>query len=241
MNIQVDSREPPKIREALAAAGAGVCQLNVGDYLIRAKNVNYIFERKTLQDLRSSIQRGHWQSQCERLRNLQDQNPETVRTFLIVEGALSLSDEMSSDFVEYSSVSWESVQHAILNVQIRDRFGVIMSASGNTTVNILKHIAKQVEPGSTKTHVQHLGQSPKQLIADNLFMHQMMLIKGMSQALAKAFVARFPNMQSVFRHFQDMDSADAISEISQIRPEQGTRRIGAMLANRVYESFFSTA
>lgn len=90
---------------------------------------NVIIERKTHQDLASSILDGRYKEQCTRLQEYQQSNPST-KIIYIIEGNIDL-------FFNSHNIDKEKLKSAMVSLMYEKGFSVINSRSLNETIDFL--------------------------------------------------------------------------------------------------------
>jgi ERCC4-type nuclease len=135
--LHVDYRE--RHADANALPGAGVRNLDVGDFVItRGDAVAFVIERKTLSDLASSIVDGRYKSQKERMRALV--GGRMARVAYVVEGfCWSLRDD-----VRVGSVTGQALKTVMYNLQVIEGCSVFTSTGPAQTCEIVRGLYERV-------------------------------------------------------------------------------------------------
>jgi hypothetical protein len=135
--LHVDYRE--RHADADALPGAGVRNLDVGDFLItRGAAVAFVIERKTLSDLASSIVDGRYKSQKERMRALV--GGRMARVVYVVEGfCWSLRDD-----ARVGSVTGQALKTVMYNLQVLEGCSVFASTGPAQTCAIVRGLYERV-------------------------------------------------------------------------------------------------
>lgn len=98
--------------------------LTVGDFLIG----NVIIERKTLNDLASSILDGRYKEQCHRLQQLQSE--QNIKVIYFIEGNINL-------FIGHHNITKNTLISAIISIVYEHNFNMIMTNHMNETCDYL--------------------------------------------------------------------------------------------------------
>lgn len=138
ISIQIDNREKAiiNLKEKIEHE-IEVAQLDLGDFqILHNEEIRYIIERKTLEDLQSSIIDNRYKEQKQ--RTLSYCSSSSCNYIYIIEGEKSISGLSSS------SVG------AILNSTFRDEIPVLFSTSPIETCFILKNILDRMKANPEK-------------------------------------------------------------------------------------------
>ena len=108
--------------------------LNVGDFIVQEETGNQlIIERKTWQDLQSSIKDNRYREQRSRMKSLKSTSSTTsVKAIYLIEG-------------RYDPQRFEICQKALYRLQIDHGIPVVYSISPIQTIYLLKHFCKDFE------------------------------------------------------------------------------------------------
>ena len=206
-------------------------QLDVGDFMYLdpvSKQPLLVIERKTYEDLASSIQSGRFYEQKHRLRSF-----ECMFHAYLIEGPYPRK--------MYGRISSSALDSAIMGLSVRDKFSVIFSNNLDHTVNILTKIIKKLPDwrdgkSSSSSYEQS---SVKVVKKDNLtpkscYLRQLCQIPGVSMTIADAIYQRYPSMVSLISSLSS-DRESFQRDLSEIN--LGTRRIGKVLSKRIIDYY----
>lgn len=225
MILKIDYRERECIKYIQENTVTIVEPLAVGDFCItRDRQIEYIFERKTIPDLAASIIDGRFREQKQRLL---ESVIDPSRIIYIIEGSRIHPPHPSHQ----APVMKKSVDSAILNLIFKHRYTVLFTNSPQDTMETLYTITKMsLEP--TVYQPKLLKKSKEPL---DVFIAQLSCIPGVSYNIAQAIVANFPTYKSLV-YILENDPGKML-EI-QISP---TRKIGKALLNALLRYLTSPA
>jgi ERCC4-type nuclease len=232
MELVVDCREQAIISKLNdLAEDFSKSQLIIGDMIIKDQsgNINCIFERKTIQDLYSSIISRRFPEQRERLKSYRsDQNNigNKIKIVYLIEG-LGLETAKS-----FGGISINVVFGAIENLVMKHDIYVIQTINTEHTVKTLLNIRKKADNQSNNLVCNEIVPIQRKVkILDNIFYHQLTLIPGVSTLVASKIVELYPNFQ-VFA----MEKETVKEKIQNLTV--GKKKIGKVVAERIYNVYF---
>lgn len=241
--------------------------LSVGDGLWIAKNketnkeavLNFILERKRLDDLVSSIQDGRHMEQKLRLKKTGIQN-----VFYVIE------EQMSSDVSRMS----DAIQTAIAMTITTSKFFVKRTKDADETIAFLARMTKEVE--KLYQHKKLIVLEPKNVQSQSdfsaimdrfrsqfgteheygynmdafqsvlsktalvsireMFIRMLMTIKGVSLDKAIVIQRRFPTPDELIKAYMNCPEEEKRKLLSKVfSQEVGNRKIGPALSTKIYE------
>lgn len=177
-----------------------VSQLDIGDILYVNTDSNEtvcIIERKTLDDLSSSIIDGRYKEQKQRLL------ASGIKVIYIIEGLAK-----NSHGVKYSTL-----QSAILNMQLRDNITVIKTKNIEETSHIIVMLKDKLQFLSSspldeiKSYNPCISSKKKNNISKELvFENQLACIPGISSKTAKDILHIYPTLKSLILKYHQLTS-----------------------------------
>lgn len=227
--ISVDYREDTLISELKKIEGdfeVKTENLQIGDIIIsKQDNIPLILlERKTEEDLVSSINDGRYREQKLRLHKYKEENPNIRIYFLIEKKKL------------YDSKKKKLLQSAILSIIVKDEFSVIYSESVEQSAEILAKLPQKLADIIPKTE-QSGGDyysAIKVKKIDNLtsnvwYLSSLELIPRISKNIASAIVEKYTTFDELYNELKTNGSKN----ISGIQTGNGEkkRKIGEKTAN----------
>lgn len=194
-----------------------VQQLFVGDIIIG----NHIFERKTYSDLYSSIISKRFEEQRERLKDTRNNNPQCVLIYLIEGGIDTIKKE-----------HYKIVNGAIENLILFHGISVMYSLNVHESAILIQKLhAKIIKKGGLVTNGEITQMKKSQKITDNIFLHQLTVIPGVSIQIAQKITQLYPNVGSLILNFNEKGE----NLLTDIQMEK--RKIGKTLSRRIHEFY----
>jgi len=243
IQIVVDNLEI-KLFDALNTVKDGICgnnceidinveRLPIGDIVVRKSDdekLLYVFERKTMADLRSSIVDGRWKEQKQRLLKW---FPREVVVYII-------EDFKGYDNIEYdkwTNTNTSAQISSILNTIFRDNLKVIFTESIQDTARFLYEFASRCEQYSLSNVIETIPTSNEmgketetrnlptletlkngakknsQITKDNIFQLQLSQIPGISYKTSEAIKTQFPNgFMDLAKQYTTLDETMSIED-----------------------------
>jgi len=219
--------------------------LDVGDYIFSYKQLEnspkVIIERKTIDDLASSIKDGRYKEQKVRLLNEQRKGHQVI---YIIEG------NINNKVGKISSKTFNSV---IVNGIIRDGIYTYISKDIEDTVNFLIKSFEMIKKTGqiwnrfpinnmyaennqlNKDNTEYIS-NIKSVKKDNLtpkvcFIHQLAQIPGVSVKIATAISDKFKSITELI-HEIEIDEGESVCEIKYGKTQ---RKIGPVISKRLYD------
>ncbi len=211
-------------------------QLNIGDIHIsfhyNNKDYLFIYERKTINDLISSIKDGRYKEQKARLLTFKNK---TNTINYIIEGDNIISSNFNNHQKKLTSVYYHSLY--------RDNINVIFTRNINETTSFLllqatkiyekpfSFICDQEEENQTSQEYIDVckikTEKSKNINKDNCYLLQLSQIPGISKELAKLIKNKYETMNILIRKINENE--DKIKMMMEIKG------IGEMKAKRIIE------
>lgn len=191
MIIEIDNREPQIVKEYFINLSKNndnfICKLKnleQGDYIIRDKNDNIllIFERKTINDLLSSVKDSRYSEQCIRFSELDIPSNKII---YIIEG----------DYNTYNkdSVEYKTIYSCIYSLNYNREFSLLFTNSINNTITIINEfLVRLFENKVVSNHKLNLVK--KQTITkENINNYMLNLVPGVGLQTAKEILLNYDN------------------------------------------------
>ena len=245
-SIIFDSREDHLI-EAISKYDSTIkwtkAMIPVGDILFNYGDITLVLiERKTLCDLRSSIQDGRYNEQ--KLRIIDSKIPQK---YYLIEGSLKS--------YKGSPVDVNRLYSAIINTTIRDRIPVIRTEDLNDTVHtiakiyntILVHGKLVLDNSPMKIQTTNITSSDyaetlrpnkkENLTPEVCYLIQLAQIPGVSHTIANRIKEKYPNFKALFGAYDKLDTNEASVLLRNLILPNG-RKIGPVVSTRIYEYIY---
>lgn len=179
--------------------------IDIGDINIKYRDIEYIFERKTINDLISSIHDGRYREQKARMID----NYDNKRITYIIEG----DDILSSKSYNKSKV----LQSTYLNILFRDNIRLVFTKNVNETATLILSLSiKIIEnpenfnniSNNNTTYTDHLKLKKKKI--ENIdektcYLMQLSQIPYISNTIAKNISNIYPSMTSLILALNEVD------------------------------------
>lgn len=188
--------------------------LMIGDIHIRDdSNTLLVIERKTLADLSSSIKDGRWREQKARLME------SGCQIMYIIEKCKNKSKLLDKKILD----------SALINSIFRDGSSVYFTDSPEHTVEIIKMLDKKFttnEFEKQKSGITSIKKSSKTI--DNIFIHQLNTIPGVSINVAIKIQELYKNMKELLNA-----SSSGVNFLENI--SLGKKKLGKKLSEKIYK------
>jgi len=181
--------------------------LDIGDVHIKYNDILYIFERKTVKDLISSIHDGRYREQKARMLSIYN----TIQLSYIIE-----EDEVISSKI-YSNKS--VIQGAYINTMFRDNIRVLFTKKISETATLILSIAVKIIENPKKFISVNAREEPcytdyiklKKKKIDNIdedtcYIMQLSQIPHISNIIAKNIAKIYPTMPNLITSLMDNDN-----------------------------------
>lgn len=208
--------------------------LLIGDIVITNDTFKIIIERKTFQDLSSSIVDNRFREQRARLEEYKSSTKEASRIMYIFEGPKNTR-----------GVSQAVINGAILGLVLRTQFGIFYTKDTKHTAEICYIILKKLVKGdfyTTKVVAPLLvkQKAKKDVISDNILAIQLSAINGVSYTTALRIQEKYPTMKSLIDAFND--NGELVLNDIKLTSINGssTRKLGKVLSKRIHDSLFTS-
>lgn len=179
--------------------------IDIGDINIKYRDIEYIFERKTIKDLISSIHDGRYREQKARMID----NYDNKRITYIIEG----DDILSSKSYNNSKV----LQSTYLNILFRDNIRLVFTKNVNETATLILSLSIKIIKNPEKfnnttdnntIYTDHLKLKKKKI--ENIdektcYLMQLSQIPYISNTIAKNISNIYPSMTSLILALNEVD------------------------------------
>ena len=197
MNIKIDYRETRLIQLVQTyLPQVNIENLIIGDIHISKDDTFYIFERKTLNDLSSSIIDGRYKEQKQRLLE------SNACVVYIIEGTHKNAH----------GVPLSTLYSAMFTMQQRDNIIVLRTFSIEETAELLCAIYKKIDSGILESKQSKITFVKKSNNAD-LYMQMLCCIPGISNGIAKNIINMFPSLKLLLQHINDTNTLVSVPKI----------------------------
>jgi ERCC4-type nuclease len=218
--------------------------LECGDFIVQYDETPIIvIERKTLADLASSIRDHRYRLQKSKMIETYGRD----KVMYIIEGVFDFTKDKPF-YIE--GMDKTSIISSIINTMIRDGIKVVNTNSIMDTCNFLVEITSRVSKDPLKymnggsLDASNSNEVPvskgKVFSKEDLFLHQMSQVPGISSKTAKAFVSHFSNMCTFYSTLGPLNEEEKLKILKNITTEENnkTRRISSKVAENIVKYMF---
>lgn len=243
VNLTIDSRETQLYKE-LSSLNADFFtkQLPVGDILLEdaiSGELLCICERKTKNDLYSSIVDKRFADQRARLLSATHKSPKVKIIYIIENYVEQTSCLMSKDNTKKNKMMSGALENLVLRgIYILPTYSVKHTA--DTLVNLQRKLQTNKsfsDEANDNLVVSAIMTKKKDVISANIFQHQLMLIPGISSDIALKIQTEYPTVRHLLMAFDkcELDKENMLTEIS-----LGKRKLGKVLSKRIHDVYYAT-
>lgn len=206
-----------------------ICNLHIGDFVFK-NNMNeilYIIERKTINDLCSSITDSRFREQKERL--LESVN-DSSKIIYIIEGN-------KNQISKFSKINKTTINSAIQNLILKHQYKVIFSDSLDDTLEQLQLLYKKIKENDIliKPSVGIIVKKSDKL-NNNIFINQLTVIPGVSQNAGLKIHEIYKSMTHLINTLENNTNViDKELLLSNIQVSE-KRKIGKVLSKKIYSA-----
>ena len=205
--------------------------LPIGDFIFKnSDDIIYIIERKSIQDLSSSIIDGRFREQKQRLLD-SIQYPEKI--IYIIEGQYTYDQ----------AISKSTLNSSILNLMFKHKYNVIQTSNDLETYEILimlynKIINNEFEMCKDKNISVNKLIKKSDIINDNILIHMLSVIPGISVNIAKKISEHYKSLPELIIKYNSLSTqSDKEKMLSDIKVTN-KRKLGAVLSTKIYNSLY---
>ena len=231
--LVIDNREV-KIKELLTDVGYVFENLDVGDFVIKIDDVDFIiFERKTISDLVSSILDGRYSEQKQRLLL----NYSTTNIYYIIEGSFDFHPDNSVS----SSIPKKNLVSCIINTMIRDHIKIFFTKNCLETCELIKAIYTRIQSDPKKylegfTPSNNVPKSKKITTKHDCYIAQLCQVPDVSTKTAIAIAQKYPSFEDLILTLKEMEEVQKLKTLKElvIKDNKGkARKISEKVAKNI--------
>ncbi len=199
--LKIDNRECLKERfDKCEEVYIRLENLPLGDFIIEVDNqILVLIERKTLQDLTSSIKDGRFHNQKKNL--LDTVSRESI--YYLIEGNFDYNEDID---VCINGISKKIIVSSVLNTLVRDNIKVIFTKNIQDTFDFIYGLYRRIKADSqkymnheTKNEIDIIKlKSNKTITKENCFINQLCQVPDISRKTANAISIYFDNSIKIF-------------------------------------------
>ena len=216
MIIEIDNREPKIIKEYFNNLSIilKLKNLDQGDYIIRdsSENIILIIERKTIDDLLSSVKDGRYLEQSNRFSDLEIHSHNII---YIIEGDFEEFDKQSSEY--------KTIYSCIFSLNYNKGFTVLFTKSINSTCTIIEEYINRLILNKISSNLK-LNLVKKQNISkENIHSYMLNLVPGIGLQTAK-HILNFTN-KSFYEFWKQIKNSEIDLENIKINNRKLNKKI----------------
>ena len=199
MKILIDSREPNLIKQAFD--NAELSNLDLGDIIIKDSqdNILVIFERKTIDDLLSSVKDSRYTDQSDRLSNLDLQSN---KIYYIIEG----------NRYNYSGTQEKTLYSCIYSLSYKKGFSVILTNNTNDTVQYIKEFYSRID--NCKGVKKEINLIKKEKVSkNNIYPLMLTTIPGVGLNISKGILNNFKDSDNNTNEINNMNLLNLLNSL----------------------------
>ena len=197
-----------------------------------------VIERKTYDDLSTSIKDGRYKEQKNRILNSVSNN---IRKIYLLEGN-------KNDFKLPKNV----LEGTVTNTIVRDNIHIFISKNISDTIKFINTIIKNIDKykeniikntNNIETNDVLINTSKKSnMNSETCFINMMSGIPGISKKTSHFFIDKYKNINGMFEHFHinlNNNRDLIITDLENMKVADNKRKLGNKNANRIYEFLFN--
>lgn len=224
MILEIDYRERDIISQfEKQEINYKIVNLEIGDFIYKndKEDIILIIERKSFADLCSSINDGRFREQKSRL----SESVPTDNIMYILEGEKNVP--------KIHNIPKKTINSCMLNMIFRDKYKILVTDGVTDTYENIVLLYNKLE--SNEFSVCNAGKvtliKKSKKINDNIFIHQLSVVPGVSIAIAQKIKEKYKSMNELVLQFKDKYMLCDI----QITDK---RKLGKKLSEKIYTSLF---
>lgn len=222
--------------------------LDIGDYMFKYEDkIILVIERKSIEDLASSIKDGRYREQKTRLLNNYSKN----NVLFLIEGNLMFDNKS----VNFNKVDKYTIYSTLINLYIRDNFNVYTSYSYDHTIDFLENIANKIKKQGNKLIENFLNtkddyntsllntiipKKNKNISPILVYKSQLCNIPNISSTFADVIIEKYPNMPTLVKELESLEYSEKINSIENLYyiKNDKKRKIGNKVATNLINNIF---
>lgn len=242
INIIVDCKEKQKFTDTLKKYNNfTIRSLDMGDIIFQYKNTNVLYiERKTINDLASSLNDGRYHEQKTRLKG--------KNVIYLIEGDY----DKDLNKIYNKTFDKEKFKGCLINTMVRDNINIYLTKNMEESAIFIKDISKRLPKYVNKlvgemdnkfininnedfTYSNSLKVKKKDNITPQVcFINQLRQISGVSILIAQKIVDEYLSMSNLICKYNECEDKENMLRDIKIN----NRKIGPVLSKRIYYYLF---
>ncbi len=215
--------------------------LKMGDFLINYNDKPIcIFERKTIEDLASSIKDGRYREQKKRLI----ENYSKDKIIYIIEGDLTKNNKSFN----FNKITKETIYSTIFNIYLRDKINILHTNNSDETIECLEFFCTKIKKKGIEFISEYKTEYKEDLVKtilhtkkDNttpelVFISQLSCINGISPNTSKIIVNEYKTMKNLILQLEsltDEERKKKIANLTYLTETNKNRKLGPKFAEKL--------
>lgn len=216
--------------------------LNLGDIIVKYNDeIQYIFERKTIKDLASSIKDKRFPEQKARLLD------SGAKICYIFEGFVDFSTSIKNQLT--AGMSTDALHTAVISTTLGDDISSFITEDVEDTIRLLMKILRRMkdrptrffdsskEEGYEREKNLLLKKKNEQLTPNNILIFMLSQIPSISTKIATCIHAKHKTMKEFIEELDKYETVDKkvnyLAELSYSVQNNKTRRVGQKASERI--------
>jgi crossover junction endonuclease MUS81 len=203
--------------------------LDYGDFCIfNNEDPFIIIERKTLDDLSSSIIDGRYKEQKQKMLSLVNRS----NIYYIIEGSIKYTD------------SKKNIIGSVINTMIRDDIKIFFTKDITDTYHLLLNIISRI----TKEPEKYLNVEPAEIPVKKqsnsnsnpnpTYKNMLCQIPGISNKAADAIIAVYPTFNLLYSTLEKLEDSEKLKLLKEIK-QDSNRKISSSALNNILVNLFT--
>lgn len=232
VSINVDYREHAiidliKNKETTLLMNYTTSNLLIGDFVIKNEKgeIFYVIERKTINDLASSITDGRFREQKARLLN---SYKDPSKIIYIIEGTKSI--------LPIGRINKDIINSALLNLLFKHNYTVIFTQNTQDTLDNLLLLCQKISKNELTSAPLTDFSNIKKSDSKDIFVNQLCVIKGTSIIIAKKIKEHYASMNILIKKYNSFDTVKEKELLLTNIQITEKRKLGKVLSTNIYHA-----
>ena len=220
VEVEIDIRERELIEKLkLSNVDHNVVPLSLADIRIKYKETVLLFERKTLNDLKSSIFDGRFHEQIFRLKQNEG------NSFIVVEG------KNEKKMKTFNPNTRKTIESCLLSSCIKYKIPVLYTENVQGTADLIAKICEKKDRwyGSDVSYTPNDSDQLKRMSHASTYIKQLCCVKGVSKETAET-------IQTVFPDLYTFTSEATKEKLETIKFQKSNKKLSKNVINELLES-----
>ena len=242
--LEIDYREKCLKDYFINKPYCSIVNLTLGDIILKYENnIILLIERKTTEDLASSIRDGRHKEQKYRLMN-SELNSKNI--LFLIEGELK--------DMKHGKVDKKTLQGSILNTMFRDGLQVYRTENIKETIYFVERLMDKVLkdkkcvsnlveeiPETKLDYVDTKVLSKKKCLTPKVYNQLVLMqIPGVSKIFVETIMEKYSSIKKIINEYNNLiEEKERENLLTELELKGKKRKIGKVISKRIYEFLFS--